>query len=110
MSLRSARCILLTPSLHLRSYDDSVNRDGVRGDNDCGLVVDDFCEGSDTNERDEKSVDDECCDSELEFVGVKCVDNASSCLAEQSDVDGANGDVDCMTSDTVWLQVTRPLL
>jgi hypothetical protein len=73
MSLCSARCILLTPSLHLRSYDDGVNRDGVCDDNDCGLVS-----------------DGECCDSELGFVGVKCVDNTSSCLAEQSYVDGAN--------------------
>ena len=73
MSMRSACCILLTPSLHLRSYDDGVNRDGVCDDNDCGLVS-----------------DGECCDSELGFVGVKCVDNASSCLAEQSYVDDGN--------------------
>ena len=39
--MRSARCILLTPSLHLRSYDDGVNRDGVCDGNDCGLVSDD---------------------------------------------------------------------
>ena len=87
-----------------------MNGNGVCDDDDCGLVVNDVREGSDTNERDETSVDDECCDSELDFVGVKCVDNASSCLAEQSDVDGANGNVDCITSDTVWLQVTHPLL
>jgi hypothetical protein len=67
-----------------------VNGDGVCDDNDCGLVVNDVREGSDTNERDEKSVDDECSDSELDFVGIKCVDNASSCLAEQSDVDDGN--------------------
>ena len=67
-----------------------MNGNGVCDDDDCGLVVNNVRGGSDTNERDEESVDDECCDSELDFVGVKCVDNASSCLAEQSDVDGAN--------------------
>ena len=98
MSLRSARCILLTPSLHLRSYDDGVNRDGVCDGNDCGLVVDDVCEGSDTNERDEKSVDDECCDSEMGSVDDKCVDNASSCSSKQSD------SIYRMLSDAAWMQ------
>ncbi len=90
MLLCSACCILLTPSLHLRSCDDGVNRDDVCDDDDCGLVVNDVREGSDTNERDEKSVDDECCDSEVGSVDDKCVDDASSCLAEQSGVDDGN--------------------
>ena len=67
-----------------------MNGHGVCDDDDCGLVVDDVCGGSDTNERDEKSVDDECCDSEMGSVDDKCVDDASSCLAEQSDVDDGN--------------------
>jgi hypothetical protein len=67
--------------------DNNVFEDDVCDDCDCGFVFNDVCGGSDTNEHDERSVDDECCDSELDFVGVKCVDNAGSCLAEQSDVD-----------------------
>ena len=39
---------------------------------------------------DDDDVASDCEGSELDFVGVKCVDNPSSRLAEQSDVDGAN--------------------
>ena len=106
MSLCSICFIFVTPSFHLLSLpprnfvvidndnedrkegvDNNVFEDDVCDDCDCGFVFNDVCEGPDTNERDEKSVDDDCSDSELDSVDDKCVDNAGSCLAEQSDVD-----------------------
>ena len=60
-----------------------MNRDGVCDDNDCGLVVNDVREGSDTIELDEKSVDDECCDSEMGSVDDKCVDDDSTMPVSQ---------------------------
>ena len=75
-----------------------MNGNGVCDDDDCGLVVNDVREGSVINERDEKSVDDECCDSEMGSVDDKCVDNASSCSSKQSD------SIYRMLSDAAWMQ------